>query len=178
VSAAESLDDRVLGYLAKGHTRADLVAALRATRAAGIALRPTWVAFMPWTTLEGYREWLEFLAEEALVDHVDPVQYGIRLLVPPGSLLLELPEMQRHLGEQVPGGFHHRWTHPDPRVDRLADDVAALVASAAERDEDPAVTFERVRALAAAAAGVAPPPPLALPPDRRRPPRLTEPWFC
>ena len=178
VSAAESLDDRVLGYLAKGHTRADLVAALRATRAAGIALRPTWVAFTPWTTLEGYREWLDFLAGEALVDHVDPVQYGIRLLVPPGSLLLELPEMQCHLGEKVPGGFHYRWTNPDPRVDRLAGDVAALVADAAERDEDAAVTFERVRALAAAAAGVAPPPPLALPPDRRRPPRLTEPWFC
>jgi radical SAM superfamily enzyme YgiQ (UPF0313 family) len=178
VSAAESLDDRVLGYLAKGHTRADLVAALRATRAAGIALRPTWVAFTPWTTLDGYREWLDFLAEEALVDHVDPVQYGIRLLVPPGSLLLELPEMRRHLGEQVRGGFHHRWRHPDPRVDRLADDVAALVAGAAERDEDAAETFERVRALAAAAAGVAPPRPLALPPDRRRPPRLTEPWFC
>jgi radical SAM superfamily enzyme YgiQ (UPF0313 family) len=178
VSAAESLDDRVLGYLAKGHTRADLVAVLRATRAAGIALRPTWVAFTPWTTLEGYREWLDFLAGEALVDHVDPVQYGIRLLVPPGSLLLELPEMQRHLGEKVPGGFHYRWTHPDPRMDRLAGDVAALVADAAERDEDAVVTFERVRALAAAAAGVAPPPPLALPPDRRRPPRLTEPWFC
>ena len=86
--------------------------------------------------------------------------------------------MQCHLGEKVPGGFHYRWTHPDPRVDRLAGDVAALVADAAERDEDAAVTFERVRALAAAAAGVAPPPPLALPPDRRRPPRLTEPWFC
>ena len=178
VSAAESLDDRVLGYLAKGHTRADLVAALQATRAAGIALRPTWVAFTPWTTLEGYREWLDFLAEEALVDHVDPVQYGIRLLVPPGSLLLELPEMRRHLGEKVPGGFHHRWIHPDPRMDRLAGDVAALVADAAERDEDAGVTFERVRALAAAAAGVAPPPPLVLSPDRRRPPRLTEPWFC
>src|SRR2546426_1084547 len=107
VSAAESLDDRVLGYLAKGHTRADLVAALAATRAAGIALRPTWVAFTPWTTLDGYREWLDFLAAERLVDHVDPVQYGIRLLVPPGSLLLDLPEMRAHVGELVPGGFHH-----------------------------------------------------------------------
>jgi radical SAM superfamily enzyme YgiQ (UPF0313 family) len=178
VSAAESLDDRVLGYLAKGHTRADLVAALAATRAAGIALRPTWVAFTPWTTLDGYREWLDFLAAESLVDHVDPVQYGIRLLVPPGSLLLDLPEMRAHVGELVPGGFHHRWVHPDPRVDRLADDVAALVAAAAERDEDAALTFDRVRALAAAAAGAAAPPPLALAADRRRPPRLTEPWFC
>jgi radical SAM superfamily enzyme YgiQ (UPF0313 family) len=178
VSAAESLDDAVLGHLAKGHTRADLVEALGATRAAGIVLRPTWVAFTPWTTLDGYRQWLDFLAAEALVDHVDPVQYGIRLLVPPGSLLLELPEMQRHLGALVPGGFHHRWTHADPRVDRLADDVATLVAAAAEREEDAAVTFDRVRALAAAAAGVPAPPSLALAPDRARPPRLTEPWFC
>jgi len=178
VSAAESLDDRVLDYLAKGHTRADLAAALAATRAAGIALRPTWVAFTPWTTLDGYREWLDFLAAERLVDHVDPVQYGIRLLVPPGSLLLDLPEMRAHLGELVPGGFHYRWIHPDPCVDRLADDVAALVAAAAERDEDTAVTFDRVRALAAAAAGAAPPRPLALAAGRRRPPRLTEPWFC
>jgi radical SAM superfamily enzyme YgiQ (UPF0313 family) len=178
VSAAESLDDRVLGYLAKGHTRAALVEALAAVRAAGIAPRPTWVAFTPWTTLEGYLEWLDFLAGADLVDHVDPVQYGIRLLVPPGSLLLDLPEMRAHLGEPVPGGFHYRWGHPDPRVDRLADDVAALVAAAAERSEDAAVTFDRVRALAAAAAGVPVPPAIALRADRGRPPRLTEPWFC
>ena len=178
VSAAESLDDRVLGHLAKGHTRAGLVEALGAVRAAGIALRPTWVAFTPWTTLEGYREWLDFLAAEGLVDHVDPVQYCIRLLVPPGSLLLDLPEMRAHLGDKVPGGFHYRWTHPDARMDRLAADVAALVAQAAERNEDAAVTFDRVRALAASVAGGAPPRPLGLPADRRRPPRLTEPWFC
>jgi len=178
VSAAESLDDRVLGYLAKGHTRADLVAALSAVRAAGIPLRPTWVAFTPWTTLSGYREWLDFLAAETLVDQVDPVQYGIRLLVPPGSLLLELPELRAHVRDKAPGAFHHRWAHPDPRVDRLADDVAALVAAAAEADEDAAVTFDRVRALAAAAAGATPPPALALPAGRPRPPRLTEPWFC
>ncbi|TMQ26582.1 MAG: radical SAM protein [Candidatus Rokuibacteriota bacterium] len=178
VSAAESLDDRVLAILAKGHTRADVVTALAATRAAGIPLRPTWVAFTPWTTLDGYREWLDFLAAERLVDAVDPVQYGIRLLVPPGSLLLERDELTAHLGGLVPGGFRHDWRHPDPRVDRLADDVAATVAAAAGRDEDAAVTFDRVRELAARAVGAPAPAPLALPPDRRRPPRLTEPWFC
>jgi radical SAM superfamily enzyme YgiQ (UPF0313 family) len=178
VTAAEALDDRVLGHLAKGHTRADLVAVLGAARAAGIALRPTWVAFTPWTTLDGYREWLDFLAEEALIDHVDPVQYGIRLLVPPGSLLLELPEMRQHLDGLVPGGFHYRWTHPDPRVERLAEEVAGVVAAGAERNEDAALTFDRVRSLAAAAAGVPAPAPVGLPARRARPPRLTEPWFC
>jgi radical SAM superfamily enzyme YgiQ (UPF0313 family) len=178
VSAAESLDDRVLGHLAKGHTRADIVEALGVARAAGIALRPTWVAFTPWTTLEGYREWLDFLAAEGLVDHVDPVQYGIRLLVPPGSLLLDLPDMTPHLGGLVPGGFHYRWTHPDPRVDRLAGEVAAMVAAVAEHDEDPGLTFDRVRARAATAAGTPAPTPVDLAAGRARPPRLTEPWFC
>jgi len=178
VTAAESLDDRVLGYLAKGHTGADVVAALAALRAAGIAPRPTWVAFTPWTTLASYRAWLDFLAAERLVDCVDPVQYGIRLLVPPGSLLLDVPELREHLNELVPGGFHYRWTHPDPRVDRLADEVGAAVAAAAERDEDAASTFDRVRTLAAVAAGAPAPPSVALPRDRARPPRLTEPWFC
>jgi radical SAM superfamily enzyme YgiQ (UPF0313 family) len=178
VSAAESLDDRVLGILDKGHTRSDIEAALGAVRAAGIAPRPTWVAFTPWTTLDGYHEWLDVLAAWDLVDHVDPVQYGIRLLIPPGSLLLDRPELGPVLGPLVAGGFHYRWTHPDPRVDRLADTVGALVAAAAERAEDAAVTFERVRAVTAEAAGAPPPPPLGLAPDRRRPPRLTEPWFC
>jgi radical SAM superfamily enzyme YgiQ (UPF0313 family) len=178
VSAAESLDDRVLGHLAKGHTRADIVEALGVARAAGIALRPTWVAFTPWTTLEGYREWLDFLAAEGLVDHVDPVQYGIRLLVPPGSLLLDRPDIRPYLGGLVPGGFHYRWTHPDPRVDRLAGEVAAMVAAAAEHDEDVGLTFNRVRALAAAAAGSPAPAPVELAAGRARPPRLTEPWFC
>jgi radical SAM superfamily enzyme YgiQ (UPF0313 family) len=178
VSAAESLDDRVLAYLGKNHTRAGIVQALRVTRAAGIALRPTWVAFTPWTTLEGYLGWLDFLADESLVDHVDPVQYGIRLLVPPGSLLLDLPELQARLGGLVPGGFHHGWTHPDARVDRLAEEVAAAAAAAAEHDEDPAQTFDRVRGLAAAAAGRPARAPVDLAAGRVRPPRLTEPWFC
>jgi radical SAM superfamily enzyme YgiQ (UPF0313 family) len=178
VTAAESLDDRVLTYLAKGHTGADVIEALAALRAAGIAPRPTWVAFTPWTTLESYRAWLDFLASEQLVDGVDPVQYGIRLLVPPGSLLLDLPELRPHLAGLVPGGFHHRWTHPDPRVDRLAEAIATTVASAAEHDEDTASTFDRVRSLAAAAAGAPAPAAVALSPDRPRPPRLTEPWFC
>jgi radical SAM superfamily enzyme YgiQ (UPF0313 family) len=178
VAAAESLDDRVLDYLAKGHTRADIVEALRVTRAAGIALRPTWVAFTPWTTLDGFLGWLDFLAVERLVDHVDPVQYGIRLLVPPGSLLLELSAMRAHLGALVPGGFHHQWSHPDPRVDRLAEEVAAAAAAAAEHGEDPALTFDRIRALAAAAAGAPARPPIGLAAGRARPPRLTEPWFC
>ena len=178
VSAAEALDDHVLDVLDKGHTGADVVEALRATRAVGITLRPTWVAFTPWTTLDGYRAWLDFVESEVLVDAVDPVQYGLRLLVPPGSLLLEHAAMRPHLGRLVDDAFYYEWRHPDPRMDALQQAVSAAVAAAVDRREDAAVTFHRVRALADEAAGVAPRPAPTVAPDRRRAPRLTEPWFC
>jgi radical SAM superfamily enzyme YgiQ (UPF0313 family) len=178
VSAAESLDDRVLAILDKGHTGADVVTALDATRSAGIALRPTWVAFTPWTTLDGYRAWLDFLEEADLLDAVDPVQYGLRLLVPPGSLLLGHEAMRPHLGHLVAEAFYYEWTHPDPRMDALQRAVSHAVGLAADRREDAAATFYKVRALADHAAGTAARPATTGVSSRRRVPRLTESWFC
>ena len=180
VSAAESLNDAVLAHLDKGHTRADLVAVLRAAREAGITLRPTWVAFTPWTALDDYREWLDFLETESLIDHVDPVQYSLRLLVPPGSLLLESPAMMPFLGVFERETLSYRWTHPDPRMDRLQEAVAAVVAEAADRGEEAPATFDRARRLADEAAGIPSRAGIAglLAADRPRPPRLTEAWFC
>jgi radical SAM superfamily enzyme YgiQ (UPF0313 family) len=179
VSAAESLDDHVLAVLDKGHTGADVVTALDVTRAAGITLRPTWVAFTPWTTLDGYRAWLDFIEAADLVEAVDPVQYGLRLLVPPGSLLLAHTAMRPHLGRLVEDAFYYEWTHPDPRMDALQGAVSRAVAAAADRREDAAVTFQAVRALADEAAGCAPRSTATLlQANRRRAPRLTEPWFC
>ncbi len=177
VSAAESLSDTVLSHLDKGHTRGDIETAVRLAAEAGITLRPTWVAFTPWTTLEDYRELLDFVEANGLVDAVDPVQFSVRLLVPPGSLLLESPALRPFLGELIEDHFYHRWTHPDPRMEALHADVSALVAGAADRREDAAVTFQRVRELADARAGVAPRP-VSAPAAHRKPPRLTEPWFC
>jgi radical SAM superfamily enzyme YgiQ (UPF0313 family) len=179
VSAVESLSDTVLANLEKGHTRADVFEALRIVRNAGIALRPTWVAFTPWTTIEDYMDVLEFVEAERLIDHVDPVQYTLRLLVPPGSALLGRPEIQPVLGPLDQASFMYRWTHPDHAMDDLQRAVSATVEKAAKDEEDPGVTFYRVRRLAEAttglesAGGSAP-----MPPDRARPPRLTEPWFC
>jgi len=180
VSAAESLSDTVLAYLDKGHTRADIVAALQATSEAGVELRPTWVAFTPWTRLEDYRDLLDFIEAVGLIDRVDPVQYSLRLLVPPGSLLLQSPAMRPHLGALEQETFSYGWTHPDPRMDGLQEAVAAAVAAAAECGEDAAATFDRVRALADELAGEPPHPSVAarLDPGRPRPPRITEPWFC
>ncbi|PYV18965.1 MAG: radical SAM protein, partial [Acidobacteria bacterium] len=62
-SAVESVNDAVLARLDKGHTAADFAAVAGIFRDAGLALSPTFVAFTPWTTLEGYRGLLERIAE-------------------------------------------------------------------------------------------------------------------
>ena len=79
--------------------------------------------FTPWTALGDYLELLDFVAEE-LLDHVDPVQYSLRLLVPPGSLLAGSAAMRPYLGDLVPEDFAYRWRHPDPRMDELQAAVA------------------------------------------------------
>jgi radical SAM superfamily enzyme YgiQ (UPF0313 family) len=179
VTAAESMSDRVLANLEKGHTRAGIRTALRIVRDAGIAFRPTWVAFTPWTTIADYMAMLDFVAREGLIDHVDPVQYSIRLLVPPGSALLKSPAMLPYLGRLIKEAFYYEWAHPDPRMDELHRAVSTTVEQGARDEEDPGVTFYRVRRLGEAVTGKEPTAMGAAPaPDRVRAPRLTEPWFC
>jgi radical SAM superfamily enzyme YgiQ (UPF0313 family) len=172
VSAVESLDDRVLAFLDKGHTRRDVEAVLDAVRAAGIALRPTFVPFTPWSGLEGQRDLIDFIVSRDLVDAVDPIQMTIRLLVPPGSLLLDREAMKPHLVGLDAGRFTWTWRHPDPRVDALQIESARIVEMAARDGRPDEETF---RALALAAGATVTP---ALRSARRRAPRLTEPWFC
>ena len=178
VTAAESLSDLVLAKLDKGHTRADLEAALDAARAAGLVVRPSWLPFTPWTTLDDYVELLDWLAARDLLDCVEPVQLAIRLLLPPGSALLALPDIHGHLRGLDAEAFTWRWEHPDPRMDELHRTVSDLVHWANHTREAAARTFERLRAAAAAAAGR--PPAARATHAERRPvaPRLTEPWFC
>jgi hypothetical protein len=179
VSALESLSNDVLRELDKGHTREDAIEAVHLLRGAGISPRPTWVAFTPWTRLRDYIDVLDWIEEEDLVDHVDPVQFTVRLLVPPGSELLGRASIEPFLEALVPESFTHPWTHPDPRMDELHARVSTLVERAAEAGEDPVLTFARIRDLAGSM-GETPssisrrPAPV----DRVRAPRLTEAWFC
>jgi len=174
-SAVESIDDEVLRLFDKGHTRADFLEAVVVCRQSGVLLIPTFVAFHPWLTLKSYCELLDTIHALDLVDHVSPVQLAIRLLVPQGSRLLELDEMQPHLGEFDAKTLTHRWTHPDPRVDDLQRDVMALVGTRLTSDRRR--LFDEVLALAHERAGSAPPDTR---PARARAtvPYLNEPWYC
>jgi radical SAM superfamily enzyme YgiQ (UPF0313 family) len=174
-SAVESLDDRVLRLLDKGHTRADFVGAVALCRHAGVTLIPTFVAFHPWLTLAGYCDLVDTIADLDLVDHVAPIQLAIRLLVPEGSRLLELDEMRRHVGAFDAKTLTYRWSHPDPRVDALHGEVEALVGSRLTADRR--ATLDAISRLAHERAGAA--QPISKPArDRTTVPFLNEPWYC
>jgi len=177
-TAVESLSERVLAILDKGHGRADVERALERVRAAGITLRPTFVPFTPWGTLDEHLALFDFLEARGLLPAVDPVQLTIRLLLPTGSLLLGHPEMAPHLGPLDDSALSYRWVHPDPRMDELQRRSAELAAHAEERGHPPAQTFAHLHRLALAAAGRAAPLPETPPKTHARAPRLSESWFC
>ncbi|MCZ6645620.1 MAG: CUAEP/CCAEP-tail radical SAM protein [SAR324 cluster bacterium] len=182
-SAVESVDNRVLELLAKGHTREDFAELVRLFRRIGLQLSPTFVTFTPWTTLEGYIELLETLSSLELIDQVAPVQYAIRLLITAGSKLLELAETRAIIKDFDEGELVYPWVHPDARVDRLFQQVSAALQEGQSLGESRREIFARIARLAYAARGDA---------DGMRPactaqgmlppavfvPYLTEPWYC
>jgi radical SAM superfamily enzyme YgiQ (UPF0313 family) len=179
-SAVESVDDAVLAKLDKGHTAEDFARVVVLCRQAGLAFAPTFVPFTPWTTLEAYVALLEAVAGLDLVDCVAPVQYGIRLLIPGGSRLLDLPETRATAGDFDRAALAHPWTHRDPRVDALQREVVTIVGRGLTADRQAA--FGQVWQRAHEYAGRAGTP-SGVPSRRsggRRPPvpYLNEPWYC
>lgn len=131
-SAVESIDDEVLRHLAKGHTRADFIAAVGLCRDAGIVLSPTFVPFTPWTTLESYDELLWMLDDLGIVDQVAPIQLAIRLLITNGSPLLQLPDIQAVITDFDAASLTWPWRHRDPRVDARQQSAMRSVAAKAK----------------------------------------------
>jgi radical SAM superfamily enzyme YgiQ (UPF0313 family) len=177
-TAVETIDDAVLQIFDKHHTRADFVRVVSLFRDIGLTLNPTFVTFHPWLSLDDYRELLALLLELDLVDHVAPIQLAIRLLIPAGSRLLELPEVQALVGEFDAAALSYPWTHRDARVTQLYEDVLRIVkegeAGALSRREIFARVWQRayegcelkredVTAFASASKPI---------------PHLSEPWYC
>ncbi|MCY3740265.1 MAG: CUAEP/CCAEP-tail radical SAM protein [Candidatus Poribacteria bacterium] len=176
ISAVESLSDTVLTILEKHHTRADVETAIDIVQGTGIALRPTWVPFTPWTTLDDYLEIFQFVDTHRLVYHVDPVQYAVRLLIPPGSYLRNRPETKALPLTLDEAAFSYTWVHPDARMDELHKTVNALVENDARAGADTLETFYRIWSLAADMRSQ--PSPKQSRGVHQPAPRITEAWFC
>ena len=179
-SAVEAVQDHILALLDKGHTHQDFLDALDLCQQVGVSLNPTFVAFMPWTTLDDYMQLLTVVAEQDLIDHVSPIQLAMRLLIPAGSKILEVPDIDRFLGAFDETALTYEWTHPDARVDRLCDEALALVQSGEAEEASRREIFTRLWAAAHKAAEqlVAPLPEPIVASPRGPIPYLSEPWYC
>ena len=180
VSAVESLNDAVLLHLNKNHSGADVRTAFELMESVGIPLRPSLLPFSPWETLDSYRALLDFYEDHHLIEHIDPVHLSIRLLIPPGSALLDGEEKRPWLEELDAAGYTYRWHHPDRRMDTLQSLVATLVDQAQTTQEDPILTFFRIKGLVQKAMGqeFSIEQARASYGESKTLPHLTESWFC
>jgi radical SAM superfamily enzyme YgiQ (UPF0313 family) len=176
-SAVESVDNQILEYLDKGHTREGFIAAVLVLRNVGITLAPTFVAFTPWTTIRGYIDLLQQVVDLKLVESIPPVQLSIRLLIPKGSYLFKLPDFQERVDDFDPAMLGYPWSHQDRRVDKLQQTIQACVAKAEQSGCSRSETFTKIWQLAHRAAGK---PSSMLIRDHlgEEIPRLSEPWYC
>jgi radical SAM superfamily enzyme YgiQ (UPF0313 family) len=179
VSAYECVNDEVLRYLDKGHTAADASRATHLLRASGIEPRPSWLPFLPWSTVEDVLAIIDFIVDHDLVGSVDPVQLSIKLLIPRGSLMLDVPEMGSLLGPYDPDALSYTWTAADARTVPLQARVAEIVEIKQADDVPAPEIFCDIRDAVLEALG-RPPADRAsvLANVRADVPRLTEPWFC
>ncbi len=178
VSAFETVNDRVLELLDKGHTAADLSRAVGVMREAGIAVRPSWLPFTPWTQLSDLDDIFTFIADHDLMGATDPVQMGIRLLVPEGSLVLSIPGAREEtLGRYDPQALGYTWESADPAVDELQRQVMALAEVGSLGEMNTRQTLHAQWSQARLVVG-RPPPSLEEVEWLDQVPGLTESWFC
>lgn len=180
-SAVESVDDLVLDRLAKGHMRTGFVRVVEIFRNLGLTIQPTFVPFSPWTTPRSYLDLLQVLAEQDLIENVAPIQLAIRLLIPAGSRLLDLPEIRDGVEPFDAAALVYPWKHSDPRVDALASEISQIVEREEKLRRNRAEIFTQIWHAAARVCEDAPQIPGVLrAPQAARPaiPHMNEPWYC
>lgn len=173
-TAVESVDDAVLAKLEKGHTRADFVAVVNLFREHGLCLSPTFIPFTPWTTLADYHDLLRVIRELDLIENVVPVQLALRLLIPQGSRMLELDEIQERIERFDKPALLYRWRHVDPAMDVLAARLLSLVSQCQKTGAPRRAAFDAICDAAQLE---------RLPEDYDLLPRtvipyMDEPWYC
>ena len=158
-------------------------------RELGMTLIPTFVPFTPWTTFPGYLDLLDVLSEQGLTENVPPIQLAIRLLIPAGSRLLELPEVKTLIGPFDSSALVFPWTHADWRMDALAREISQIVQRGDGLKLSRTEIFSHIRRavqvssgdLAPVAAGARHAVPLQMNSAAVKSapvPYLDEPWYC
>ena len=181
VTALESLNTKILRKLIKGHSKKDFLEVLKNARENEISIRPSLIAFTPWTTPKDYIELLNFIEENDLIYEIEPIQMSIRLLIPPESSLLQLKDLKKYLVDFEPEKFSHTWKHPNSKMELLNLKISGIVEKHESLNKDALETFTAIKkefskifpeitnkeniTIRAKRVSV-------------KPPKLTESWFC
>jgi hypothetical protein len=152
-TAVESVDDTILEYLDKGHTAAEFEQVVSLMKQHEIALAPTFIPFTPWTTISNYIDLLNKIAELKLIMSVNPVQLSLRLLIPSGSRILELPKQETCITDFNPASLGYTWVHRDAEVDVLQESIRNWTEQAESEGLSRLEIFNGIRRIALSAAG-------------------------
>ena len=152
-TAVESVDDTILEYLEKGHSAAEFEQVVSLMKQHDIALAPTFIPFTPWTTVSNYIDLLNKIAELKLIISVNPVQLSLRLLIPSGSRILELPKEETCVTDFNPASLGYTWVHKDPDVDALQVNIRNWTEQAESEGLSRLDIFNGIRRIALKAAG-------------------------
>jgi radical SAM superfamily enzyme YgiQ (UPF0313 family) len=175
-TAVESFDERILQLLNKGHTRSDFAKVVVACEKINLNLAPTFVAFTPWTTSESYLEFLRDIVRFNLVSRVPTVQYGLRLLVPQGSYLLQQDCFRHFLGRYNADALSYGWHYEKPLSENFEIEVRHVVEGLVAKGFSVRAAFQELWKIVHAMNGVPAP---ALPLDHSMPtPTMSEAWYC
>ena len=177
-TAVEEVDDDVLSKLEKSHTRADFIDIVHFTNTIDLTLSPTFIPFHPWTTPSGFVDLLSMISELDLIENVSPVQLGIRLLIPEGSRILELKDIDQFLADFDAEKLSYNWKSAYPLADDLQTKVYKEIQLGVSEGSSRRKIFEKVWILAHNACEQSVP---GLPPEcaESNPvPTMSEPWYC
>ena len=179
-TAVESIDDDVLKKLEKGHTCAEFIEAVDIANGLELVLSPTFIPFTPWTTVSGFKNLLQTIADLALIDHIAPVQLSIRLLIPEGSRLLEIEEIRTQVLSFDNKALSYPWKFSDPQIETLADRVALIVEEGEHAQKSRSEIFSEIWTAANEANGMTKRQSndFDAKGETKNIPRMSEPWYC
>ena len=134
-SAFETTNDLVLQILQKGHSSMDLQEAIELSKVNNIDIRPTWLPFTPWTTINDLLSIIKLIENNKLRETVDPIQLTIKLLIPKGSLITKRPEIKKYLDQYDKKSFSYSWSYMNNEVDILQKTLFSYLVENESLDE-------------------------------------------
>jgi hypothetical protein len=108
------------------------------------------------------------------VEQIAPVQLAIRLLLPEGSLLLQLPEIRAMIEPFDARGLCYRWQNGDGKLDALCASIQETIKREERHRRSRWEIFRKIWELAQAGEFPVDAPMVS----RATIPYLTEPWYC